>query len=62
MDRKMQKYFNDSLDAPSHVSLKLADIQRRCARLLEEESGEELELTLEEPEPPQEGSNPYDHS
>ena len=60
MDSKTQKYFDDTLDAPSHVSLKLADIQRRCARLLEEESGDELELSLEEPEPPPEGINPYD--
>ena len=62
MDDKKQKYFNDIPDTPSHVSLKLEDIQRRCVRLLEEESGDELELALEEPELPQEGGNPYDHS
>jgi hypothetical protein len=59
MERKMQKDFNDIPLSESNVSLKLADIQRRCAQLLEE-SGDELELTLEEPVLPQEGSNPYD--
>jgi hypothetical protein len=59
MDRKMQKDFNDIPLSESNVSLKLADIQRRCAQLLED-SGDELELTLEEPALPQEGSNPYD--
>ena len=59
MDRKMQKDFNDIPLAESNVSLKLADIQRRCAQLLEE-TGDELELTLEEPALPQDGSNPYD--
>ena len=59
MDRKMQKDFNDIPLSESNVSLKLADIQRRCAQLLED-SGDELELTLEEPALPQDGSNPYD--
>jgi hypothetical protein len=59
MDRKMQKDFNDIPLSESNVSLKLADIQRRCAQLLEE-SGDDLELTLEEPALPQDGSNPYD--
>ena len=59
MDRKMEKDFNDIPLAESNVSLKLADIQRRCAQLLEE-SGDELELTLEEPALPQDDSNPYD--
>lgn len=59
MDRKMEKDFNDIPLSQSNVSLKLADIQRRCAQLLQE-SGDELELTLEEPALPQDGSNPYD--
>ena len=59
MDGKMQKDFDDMPLSESNVSLKLADIQRRCAQLLEE-SGDELELTLEEPALPQDGSNPYD--
>ena len=56
MDRKMQKDFNDIPLSESNVSLKLADIQRRCAALLEDDG---LELTLEEPIAPIEGSNPY---
>jgi len=40
------------------VSLKLADIQRRCSELLQE-SGDELELSLEEPVIEPEGNNPY---
>ena len=56
MDRKMQKDFNDIPLSESNVSLKLADIQRRCAELLEDDG---LELTLEDPIPPKEGSNPY---
>ncbi len=54
----MQKDFNDIPLANSNVSLKLADIQRRCSELIRE-SGDELELTLEEPLAPVEGSNPY---
>ena len=43
----------------TNVSLKLADIQRRCAELLEDsENG--LGLTLEEPVAIQDGKNPYD--
>ena len=52
----MQKDFNDIPLSESNVSLKLADIQRRCAALLEDDG---LELTLEEPIAPIEGSNPY---
>lgn len=59
MDKKMQKDFNDIPLSESNVSLKLADIQRRCAELLEE-TEDSLELTLEEPLLVHEGSNPYD--
>ena len=59
MDRKMQKDFNDIPLSESNVSLKLADIQRRCAELLED-SDNGLELTLEEPIAIQDGKNPYD--
>jgi hypothetical protein len=59
MDRKKQMDINDIPLSESNVSLKLADIQRRCAQLIED-SGDELELTLEEPALPQDGSNPYD--
>jgi hypothetical protein len=59
MDMKMQKDFNDIPLSESNVSLKLADIQRRCAELLDE-SDDSLELTLEEPIIEHDGSNPYD--
>ena len=59
MDRKMHKDFNDIPLSESNVSLKLADIQRRCAELLED-SDDGLELTLEEPIATGDGSNPYD--
>ena len=44
----------------SNITLKLADIQRRCSELMEE-SDSELELTLEEPGFSANGFNPYDH-
>jgi hypothetical protein len=44
----MQKDFNNIPLSESNVSLRLADIQKRCTELLEEE-GDELELALEEP-------------
>lgn len=56
----MDKEFKDIPLSESNVSLKLADIQRRCTELLCE-NGASLGLTLEEPEAPQEGGNPYDH-
>jgi hypothetical protein len=56
----MQKDFDDIPLSESNVSLRLADIQRRCSELLQE-SGDELELTLEEPVIKSDGSNPYDH-
>jgi hypothetical protein len=60
MDGKMQKDFNDISLAESNVSLKLADIQKRCTQLMEE-SGDALELALEEPVLAVDDSNPYDH-
>jgi len=54
----MRKDFNDIPLSESNVSLRLADIQRRCSELLHE-SGDELELSLEEPLASPEGSNPY---
>ena len=55
----MQKDFTDTPLSESNVSLKLADIQRRCAELLtDDDTG--LELALEEPLPAHDGSNPYD--
>ena len=58
MDRKMRKDFNDIPLSESNVSLKLADIQRRCSELLLD-SSDELELLLEEPVITPEGGNPY---
>lgn len=54
----MQKDFNNIPLSESHVSLKLADIQKRCTELLEE-TGDELELVLEEPVLAVDDSNPY---
>lgn len=51
----------DSTDAPlseSNVSLKLTEIQLRCAEFLSNDSS--LELTLEEPILAQDGCDPYD--
>jgi hypothetical protein len=56
MDRKMQKDFSDIPLSESNVSLKLADIQRRCAELLDDGG---LELMLEDPIMPKESGNPY---
>lgn len=58
MDGKMRKDFNDIPLAESNVSLKLADIQRRCSELILE-SGDELELALEEPVAKPDQTNPY---
>ena len=44
----MDKDFKDVPLSESNVSLKLADIQKRCSELLEEPDALE-ELTLEEP-------------
>ncbi|MGB5628137.1 MAG: hypothetical protein WBM45_15025 [Woeseiaceae bacterium] len=55
----MQKDFNNIPLSESNVSLKLADIQKRCHQLMQE-SGDELELALEEPIlATDDGSNPY---
>ena len=53
----MEKDFNDIPLSESNVSLKLADIQRRCSELLEDDDG--LELALEEPGQQVDDSNPY---
>ena len=55
----MQKYDLTKPLSESNVSLKLADIQRRCSEIIED-TGRFVELTLEEPLPPAEGFNPYD--
>ena len=55
----MQKDFNDIPLSESNVSLKLADIQRRCSELLQEDDNS-LGLTLEEPIQTPNSGNPYD--
>ena len=63
MEGKMGKDFNDIPLSESSVSLRLADIQRRCSQLIRE-SGDDPELALEEPVTTRDsadaGSNPYD--
>jgi hypothetical protein len=59
MERKMDKDFEDIPLSQSNVSLRLADIQKRCSQLLDE-SGDETGLSLEEPTVEPEDSNPYD--
>ena len=54
----MQKDFNEIPLSESNVSLKLADIQRRCAELIQER-GDALELSLEEPAVQPDTNNPY---
>lgn len=56
----MRKVFNDIPLSESSVSHKLADIQRRCSELLRD-SGDDLELSLEEPVATPESGNPYNH-
>lgn len=61
MEGKMDKEFKDIPLSESQVSLKLAEIQRRCSELLKE-SGDTLELSLEEPISRPDDNNPYNHS
>ena len=56
----MDKEFKDIPLSESQVSLKLAEIQRRCSELLKE-SGDTLELSLEEPIARPNDNNPYNH-
>jgi len=60
MEGKMDKEFKDIPLSESQVSLKLAEIQRRCSELLQE-SGDSLELSLEEPISRPDDNNPYNH-
>ena len=60
----MEKDFNDVPLSESNVSLKLSEIQQRCAELLDEP--DTLELSLEEPAPAlstdEPSFDPYDRS
>ena len=58
MDRRMEKELKDIPLSQSNVSLKLADIQKRCSELLED-SEDSLGLTLEEPAARADDGNPY---
>lgn len=62
MEDMKEKDFRDLDDVPlseSNVSLRLADIQRRCSQLIDGED-DFGGLSLEEPAPPKDNSNPYD--
>ena len=54
----MQKDFNEIPLSESNVSLRLADIQRRCSELLADDDA--LGLSLEEPIASPDSGNPYD--
>ena len=56
----MDKEFKHIPLSESQVSLKLAEIQRRCSELIEE-SGDSLELSLDEPISQPDDNNPYNH-
>ena len=60
MEGKMDKEFKDIPLSESQESLKLVEIQRRCSELLQE-SGDSLELSLEEPISRPDDNNPYNH-
>ena len=54
----MTKDFNDTPLSESNVSLKLADIQKRCSDLIEE-SDDLGGLSLEDPVVEPDNNNPY---
>ena len=58
MDPNMDRQYEDVPLAESNVTLKLADIQRRCSQLLAEPD-ELAELSLEEPLAGADSGNPY---
>lgn len=62
MEDIKEKDFEDLDDVPlsqSNVSLRLADIQRRCSQLIDGED-DFGGLSLEEPASAKDDSNPYD--
>ena len=62
MEDIKEKDFRDLDDVPlseSNVSLRLADIQRRCSQLIDGED-DFGGLSLEEPAPIKDDGNPYD--
>ncbi len=58
----MEKKFNDDIPlSESDVSLKLADIQKRCSQL-QQDAGNSIELSLEDGVVPSDAFNPYDRA
>ena len=58
----MQKPLNDDIPlSESNVSLKLADIQKRCSQFLQDAENP-IELTLEDAVIPSNAFNPYDRA
>ncbi len=57
----MDKDFDDIPLAQSDVSLKLADIQKRCSQLIQD-ADEFGGLSLEDPTTEPDNSNPYNRS
>ena len=58
MDGKMNKQFEDAPLSESNVSLKLAEIQKRCSQLIDDPD-EFGGLSLEEPTIEADSNNPY---
>ena len=56
---KMSKNFKNIPLSESNVSLKLADIQKRCSELMTNPD-QMVELSLEEPAENPDSGNPYD--
>jgi len=61
MDSTMKQDFDDIPLAESNVSLKLADIQKRCSQLIQE-SDEFGGLSLEDPVIEADDNNPYNRN
>ena len=56
----MKKDFDDVPLSQSNVSLKLADIQKRCSELIDDPEFSDG-LSLEEPVAQADNNNPYNH-
>jgi len=61
MDSTMKQDFDDIPLAESNVSLRLADIQKRCSQLIQE-SDEFGGLSLEDPVIEADDNNPYNRN
>ncbi len=64
MDKKMDKEDYDIQVSHTDVTLRLADIQKRCTQLLDDRSEDTVIcLALEDPDgDANDNNNPYDHS